>query len=178
MNIITRMRRIEIIRFARHIGVADTDDIDRFLKAWIWHHPPVFKTEPISAVIEAAYRMGRPQLSETEAEEIIQASRCGKALHKPDALGEYLRLSDEMRTALAIRTIGAHDVSRRQRTLRRRQLRRERERQRRIERGARPRELSLSRTKPWVTLGISRATWYRQQKANGTTSCPTGARRP
>jgi hypothetical protein len=165
IDLINRIKRSEIVKLARHIGVADTDDFDRFLKAWIWHHPPAFKKEPVSAVIEAARRMGRPHLSETEADEVIEASRYGKALHKADDLGEYLRLSDEMRTALGIRTIGAHDVSRRQRTLRRKQRRRERERRRRIERGARPQALSLSRTKPWEGEGISRRTWYRRERA-------------
>jgi hypothetical protein len=163
MNIIRRMRRIEIIRFARHIGVADTDDLDRFLKVWIWHHPPAFKKEPIFAVIEAACRMGRPHLSETEAEQIIQASRCGKALHKADDLGEYLRLSDEMRTTLGIRTIGAHDVSKRQRAMRRRRRNREAKERRRHERGARPQAQSLSRTKPWEREGICRRTWERRR---------------
>jgi len=176
MNIIRRIRRIEIIRFARHVGVADTDDLDRFLKAWIWHHPPAFNKEPIDAVIEAASRMGRPRLSEAEAQEIIEASRRGRALHKADDLGEYLRLSDEMRTALGIRTIGTYDVSGRQRTIHRKQERRERERQRRIKIGMRPQALSLSRTKPWEKEGVCRRTWERRRKCAAVSQLrdPTG----
>lgn len=33
------LRRYEIIALARHMGVADTCDLDRFLIAWWWHRP-------------------------------------------------------------------------------------------------------------------------------------------
>ncbi len=42
---------------------------------------------------------------------------------------------------------------------------REREQRKRLERGAKPRSQSLSATRPWKSLGISRATYYRRLRA-------------
>ena len=49
--------------------------------------------------------------------------------------------------------------------IRREKNRKEGERYRR-KNGAKPREQSLSRTKPWEAEGISRRTWERRRDAN------------
>jgi hypothetical protein len=177
MNIIRRMRRREIIRYACHIGVGDTDDLDQFLKAWIWHGPPIFFKKPIDAVQDAAKAMGRPGYTETEAQEIIEASNRGRALHKADDVGEYLRLSDEMRTELGIRTIGAHDVSSRQRTIRRNRRKREAKERNRREQGMRPQSQSRSQTEPWKKYGVVRRTYERWLKAGWTPGEPPPRRK-
>jgi hypothetical protein len=164
MRVVFYLRRAEIIVIARRKGVADTEDLDRFLIAWFWHRLPSANRDPIGALIGVAKRMGRDDFTEAEAKVIIRASTCGRPLYKADDLGEYLRLFDAERTKWGIKTIGACDVSRRERILRRKRQRREREAERRHRHGARPRSRSLSRTKPWQTKGISRRTWERQQR--------------
>jgi len=158
------LRRNEIVCLARRLGVADTVDIDRFLIAWYWHRPPSANKDPIGAVIDIALRMGKPDLTEAEAEKIIADSQQGRPAFNADKLGQFLRLSDATRSQIGIRTIGARDISKRQRTLRQKQMRRERQARLRLRRGVRPHSQSLSRMKPWETEGISRRTWYRKQK--------------
>jgi hypothetical protein len=158
------LRRAEIIVIAQRKGVADTDDLDRFLISWFWHRPASADQDPIGTLVYVALRMGRNGFTTAEANEIIEASQRGRPLYNADALGEYLRLTDRERTAWGIRTIGAHDVSRRQRTLRRKQRARERQARHRQRRGAQPHSQSYSRTRPWATKGISRRTWERRRK--------------
>jgi hypothetical protein len=159
------LRRAEIVRLARHLGVADTDDFDRFLLAWFWHRPLTADRDPVGALIDVAARMGKPDLSTACAKEIIDAARHGQLLGwKANELGQYLRLSDEVRTLLGIRTIGAFDVSTRQRKARRKRKDRERHERLRRERGAKPQSKSQARTRPWEAGGISESTWRRQRR--------------
>jgi hypothetical protein len=159
------LRRNEIVALARRIGVADTDDLDRFLIAWWWHRPPTADWDQVGAIIGIAQRMGRPDLGEAEAEQIIADAERFKPRRKADALGRYLQLSDATRTKIGIRTIGSWDVSKRQRTLRRKERAKERQERLRRKRGARPRSQSLSRIKPWEAEDISRASWYRRHRS-------------
>jgi hypothetical protein len=99
-------RRAEIINVAQRKGVADTDDVNRFLIAWFWHRPTSADKDPIGSLIYTAGRMGRCNFIRSEAEEIIEASKRGRPLYKADDLGLYLRLTDAERTAWGIRTIG------------------------------------------------------------------------
>jgi len=41
-------RRAEIITIARRKGVADTDDLDRFLIAWFWHQRPRTRIQSVA----------------------------------------------------------------------------------------------------------------------------------
>jgi hypothetical protein len=163
-SVIFYLRRLEIITIARRKDVADTDDLDRFLICWFWHRPISADHDPIGALIGVALRMGKADLPEAEAKEIIKSSKQGRPLYKADDLGEYLHLTDAERTAWGIRTIGAVDISKRQRKQRRQQKARERFRRLRRAKGAHSQSLSLSRTKPWVAEGVSRRTWYRLQE--------------
>jgi hypothetical protein len=87
---------------------------------------------------------------------------------KADTIARRLGVTMAERTALKLTTIGAIDCNVRQRA----RLRDERKRARAIERrralGAVPRAQyeaeSLSRTRPWDAMGISRSTWYRRGK--------------
>lgn len=88
--------------------------------------------------------------------------------YKADTLASLLNLTMSTRTALGITTIGAVDCNKQQRL----ELRRERKRTyaevRRRANGAKPRAQyeaeSLSRTKPWEVMGMSRSTWYAKGK--------------
>ena len=157
------LRRYEIIALARHMGVADTCDLDRFLIAWWWHRPLSADDDPVGAVIEAARRIGRPDLSENEAKQVIADAERFSPIYNADKLGAHLRLDDATRTRIGVRTIGAWDVSKRQRTLRRKRRASARQARHRRKRGARPHSQSLSQTRPWDAEGISRRTWERRR---------------
>jgi hypothetical protein len=171
-------RRAEIVTIARRKGVADTDDLHRFLVAWFWHRPLSADHDPNRSLIGVASRMGRDSFMLAEAKEIIEASKRGRPLHKADDLGLYLRLTDAERTAWGIRTIGGHDFSRRQRSTRRKRLERERKARRRREAGAKPQSLSQERDRPWVKDGVSRREWFRRKARarSGTVGTVSSAR--
>jgi hypothetical protein len=172
---IFHLRRAEIITIAQRKGIADTVDLDRFLIAWFWHRPLSADEDPIGSLIYTAYRMGRDHFTPTEARGIIEASKSGRPLSKADDLGQYLRLTDAERTAWRIRTIGGHDVSKRQRIVRRKRKDRAYHARRRREAGATPRSSSLANTQPWLAERISRRTWFRHKRGtNGTNSSARG----
>jgi hypothetical protein len=83
-------------------------------------------------------------------------------------LAEYLRLTDKMRSAMGIKTIGSIDVNSKQRARRRKEQNCMHNHDKRRRQGAKPRAEyeagSLSRTKPWEKRRISRRTWFRQRK--------------
>src|SRR2546429_8197378 len=157
------IRRREIERFARHVDAADTEDLDQYLIAWVWHNRQ--STDPIWAIRNAARRMGRPNLTVAEASAILgEASDTRKHL-TADNLARFLGVTYAQRQALRLTTIGSIDVKKRARKeLRKRRDRIARERKRRAL-GMRPQSESLSATKPWRELGMSRAAWYRRNKA-------------
>lgn len=97
----------------------------------------------------------------------IERLEAGRHL-RADPLGRLLSLTTDERTLLRITTIGAVDKNKRQRTADRKEKDRERKRRARAEKGATPRDRSLSASKPWEALGISRRTWERQ-RARGET---------
>src|SRR5262249_52771963 len=85
-----------------------------------------------------------------------------------DTLARKLNLTDAERRRLRITTIGSVDRTKAERLADRKQRKREAERDRRRARGAQPRQqhesTSAAATKPWLALGISRATWYRHAR--------------
>jgi hypothetical protein len=89
---------------------------------------------------------------------------------KARALGERLNVIYSDRERLRLRTILPCDVSDAGMVLIRKKKRREREKKRRELKGAKSRATSITKTKPWLALGISRASWYRQQRETNT--CP------
>jgi hypothetical protein len=92
---------------------------------------------------------------------------------KADKLGERLGLDDATRTHLKAWTIGAIDCKKTKRKSRRTKRAADRESARRLKAGARPHAKSLSQTKPWVKLGVSRSTFERRRRfdANDANSC-------
>src|SRR5262249_9416000 len=71
----------------------------------------------------------------------------------------------QQRTRLRITTIGACDFSKRQRKKQRKHKDKMAKMRRRRAAGMRPQSESLSATEPWRELGMSRASWYRRNKA-------------
>ncbi|MCK1562457.1 hypothetical protein IVB08_00330 [Bradyrhizobium sp. 173] len=102
-----------------------------------------------------------------------QAAAQAGRLSGSELVGQRLRLSHKERSELKIVTIGSYDVDRktRKRLARDRKRKRDRDRaaQKRALEGRQSREEYLaahraSRDQPWITLGISRRTYYRRQK--------------
>ena len=155
-------RRKEIVQHALLVGAMDTEDRSRWLIAWHWHNCKA--TDPIWSLMEAAKRMGG-QITEAEASAITEeASICRKHL-SADNLARFLGVTYAQRQALGLTTIGSTNVKK----AARRELRKLRARKalmaKRRAAGMRPQSESLSTTKPWRELGMSRASWYRRNKA-------------
>jgi hypothetical protein len=170
-------RRREIEAHARYIGAAETDDLSRWLVAWIWHLPK--SDDRVGAVMEAARRMGKRDLTEADAEAIIEEARTTHRHMTADRLARWLGLTYEVREKLGITTIGSIDVSKSERkALRKARDRLAKERRRRTQ-GAKPRPeylaKSLSRTRPWQAMGISRRTWERRRRQYLATQQPIDA---
>jgi hypothetical protein len=92
-----------------------------------------------------------------------------RRLIRADDLGKILMVTDAERTRLRFTTIGACDVSKAERTRRRKQRNRRAQEARRRARGATPRaqylQAAIARQQPWIAEGVSRRTWYRRQKS-------------
>jgi hypothetical protein len=155
-------RRREIVLHGRHVGAGDTEDLDRWLIAWVWHNRNA--ADQIWSVMNAARNMGR-EIAEAEASAITEeASICRKHL-SADNLARFLGVTFAQRKALRLTTIGSVNIGKRARKeLRKRRDRLAKERKRRAE-GMRPQSESLSAIKPWRDSGMSRAAWYRRNKA-------------
>jgi hypothetical protein len=158
---INAQRRAEIVRHARYVGAADTDDLSRWLTAWIRHNPN--SKDQVGAVIEAARRMGRADMTPADARAIIDEARELPPRPKADKLADWLGVTYTVRQRLRFRTIGSVNVKKRARTVLRKRARRLAQAARRHAAGARPQSQSLTRTKPWEAMNMSRATWYRRR---------------
>jgi hypothetical protein len=153
-------RRKEIVSHALHVGVADTEDFARWLIAWHWYNPKA--KDAIWSVMEAAKRMGG-KITEAEASAITEEASIIRKCWSADNLARFLGVTYAQRQALGLKTIGSIDVKKRaRRELRKRKDRLYQERCRRA-RGARPQSESLSRTKPWEALNMSKRTWERRR---------------
>jgi hypothetical protein len=170
-------RRREIETHARNVGAAETDDLSRWLVAWIWHLPR--SSDRVGAVMEAARRMGKRDLTEAEAEAIIEEARTTHRHMTADRLARWLGLTYEVRELVGITTIGSIDVSKSEREKLRRERKRAAKERRRRDQGAKPRAeylaQSLSRTRPWQAMGISRSTWERRRRQYLATQQPIDA---
>jgi hypothetical protein len=160
--VIARLFNIE--KLARHLGVAETDDFDRFLIAWVWCNPK----GDIGHLMDAARRM-HGSLGREQAEAIMDEAEASNPQITAGQIGQYLGVTDEIRQRLKLWTIQPVDMTRRALMARRKRKGRERDERRRREKGAQPRTEyeanSLSRTKPWEAEGISRRTWERRRAA-------------
>lgn len=116
-----------------------------------------------------------PWLTLAEHRQIIADGIANQRHWRADALAWRLRLTREERTMLGITTIGAIDHAKAARTKRRRDRDRERKAAQRKAAGAVPRQQyeanSITKTKPWIAEGISRATWYRRRSVIPSSPC-------
>lgn len=168
-----RLRDIETLIKARHGNVVpDTDDAFIYAEV-ISNLAYVEFGEDFVGMVEGWCARWMPWASRLAIEEVIyERTKVRFAPLTADALGHHLRLSYEERSTLNIRTIGAHDVTKRQRMQMQKQLRRARdqerkERERRAAGAISRAEFlanSLTQKQPWCAFGISRRTWERRGK--------------
>lgn len=103
----------------------------------------------------------------------LSNGRRGPRILPSDDAAKLLHLTMQERTLLDIRTIGAADLPKKERKRAAKTVKRERDRerqeQRRREAGVETRAEFLKRSigRPWTSLGISRATYYRWQRETG-----------
>jgi len=155
-------RRREIVLHARHVGAAATEDFSRWLIAWMWHNQKA--KDQIWSVMECAKNMGG-KITEADASAVIEEASITRKHRSADNLARFLGVRYAERQALGLTTIGSVNVGKRARKeMRKRRDRLAKEAKRRAA-GMRPQSESLSATKPWRELGMSRAAWYRRNKA-------------
>jgi len=113
-----------------------------------------------------------PCVDQAAADELIAKVIARPRKFRADTLAKLLNVTDAERRALGLRTIGATDRDAEARKADRRAADRERKRAARRA-AARPRKPTLAESRPWVALGMSRATWYRKGRPT-----PAAAPRP
>ena len=136
---------------------------------------------PISVSANADIKMPKaievwaPWMQQQEAIALIDdINRTPRRQRMPTAkqLGKRLRVTNSERERLKLWTIAASDLTAQEVLAWRRTKAKARMRRLRQLHGRKPRAeyeaASLSRTKPWLALGISRRTWYRHR---GTSLC-------
>jgi hypothetical protein len=157
-------RRREIVLHARYVGPAETEDFSRWLIAWVWHNPSA--RDQIWSVMECAKSMGG-KITEAEASAVTEEASITRKHLTADNLARFLGVTFAQRQALRLTTIGSVNVKKRARKeLRKRHDRLAKKRKRRANGVlARAEYLanSLSTTKPWEKLGMSRRTWERHR---------------
>jgi hypothetical protein len=169
---VTQLQRLFAARYGRQLPDDDAGKDDAFVmvNALAWR-PNAHRRIP------AWLSLWAPWMTSTEVQALTT-----KVIAKPirwgaDKLGKRLNLTEAERYRLQITTIGAVDVDKAQRLARRRERARLRDQERRRSAGAKPRAeyeaQSISRSKPWQAMGISRRTWYRRhgQPTGGTGPC-------
>lgn len=169
-----RMREIEkVIRHRHGTFIPDpsgTDDIDLclcYLRA--------VAMTPGNQDLESWCARWAPWANPQTIEEIEKLRIDRKRMLKADDVARLLMVSFAERTKLKLRTIGAYDVTKIERTElakeKKRATDKNRQKQKRIMEGRQDRAsyeaASISKAKPWEILGISRAGWYRKQRETG-----------
>jgi hypothetical protein len=161
--LIPRLRVLELERFFVHAYGARSlpdDDAGRADLRLMADH--LAQIDPRRIRIWAADWL--PEITDAETDALIaEIGACKR--WQADPLGRALGLDDATRTKLKIRTIGAVDCTKAQRKARRRRKRIAADRARRAAAGARPHAQSAENLMPWIAAGISRASYYRRQRA-------------
>jgi hypothetical protein len=157
-------RRREIVLHARHVGAADTEDLDRWLIAWVWHNRRA--KDQIWSVMECARNMGR-KISEAEASAVTEEASITRKRLSADNLARFLGVPYEQRQDLRLTTIGSVNVKKRAREELRKLRASKALAAKRRANGVRPRAEyeanSLSSIQPWKEMGMSRRTWERHR---------------
>jgi hypothetical protein len=169
---VAELTRLFHSRYGPHLPDDDSGMDDAFVMAnHLALRPDAHRRIPLWLELNA------PWMTKDEIQSLT-----AKAISKPcrwraDTLAVQLNLMEAERRRLGITTIGAVDLDKAARTARRGEQKRMRKERSRRANGAVSRAeyeaKSLSRTKPWEALGMSRRTWYRRHgKSRGTSAAP------
>jgi hypothetical protein len=143
------------------------NDNGRDLVRIMAHHLAQTFDDPRHSLPQALERWA-PWLSIVDARELVADAIAKPRRWKADRLAWRLKLDDATRTRLGITTIGSVDVDAAERKRRREARKYQRKVARRRAQGATTRAeylaASVSRARPWMELGMSRAAWYRAGK--------------
>jgi hypothetical protein len=171
-----RLGDLDLLARARYGDTLTEGDEGKRFAFLIAHH--IGEPSRIRAYLAEA----APWYGEDEVDKLIKRVATKRLRWRSDTLAskKWLNVSYAERQELGLRTIGAYDMPKKERDKLRRQRYRERQRQndrayqerRRRAEGAKPRAQyeaeSLSRTKPWLAAGVSRATWYRNRETSAS----------
>lgn len=161
-----RIRDLSRLREARY-GLAMPDNADTRRLAFIiaQHLASMPGTDPFRT-IPSWLALYAPWCTKAETAHIITDAIDQPKFWKAQELGWALKLNAADRKAARITTIGAFDMSPQQRAKQRKEMRRLAMIEKRRLNGAKPRQAYLAeqaaKPKPWLSLGISRATYYRR----------------
>jgi hypothetical protein len=118
--------------------------------------------------IPAWLSLNCPWMSQVDAQKLTARAITKPIRWRADKLAKRLNLMEAERQRLRITTIGAVDLDQAERTKRRKEAKRQAMAAARRAKGATPRAeyeaKSVSQTKPWEAIGISRASWYRRHR--------------
>jgi hypothetical protein len=165
-----RLSEIERLVESCHKGPCDTDDGEAYLRAALPHLliPPAgqsrWRASPLAWCQRWCPRLV-PERGEEWLADLVSDWGEHPCRYRVDKIARMLGVRDKEHPRLDLRTIGAVDMTKRQRILRRKEKHRERQKLARAKKGAVPRELSIAALAPWKRLGISRAGFYRLPKA-------------
>jgi hypothetical protein len=112
-----------------------------------------------------AIEIWAPWMAPADAESAVTAIAAKPRQYKADTIADILQVTAAERDRHRLCTVGAIDMSKAERTARRKQRQRERNTTRRRAAGARSRADYVAtakvNTKPWLRMGMSRRTYYR-----------------
>jgi hypothetical protein len=170
--VIFRLRDLENLFAYRYGPTLPDDDAGREDLYVAASH--IFRIGHPEEHIPAWARLWCPWLGKEECDKLIADVARRREWWKAKALGRIMRLDAATRDLLGITTFRAIDQSENKRTRRRKKQDAARHRALRAKGGAKPHAMSAARTKPWLALGISRRTWYRNRR-NGTVGTNSSA---
>ena len=163
---IAELRRLSRDRYGR---ILPNDDAGRDDVLVMAHHL-ARRQGDVPKAIRSYIELEAPWMTSKEVDIIIAKVLARPLKWRADKLAQRLNLTEAERRRLDIRTIGAIDMTKQERREARKLRQRQRDCARRRARGAKPRHQyeanSISRARPWLALGISRATWYRQRETS------------
>jgi hypothetical protein len=161
-----RIGELRRLYTARYGHVLPDDDAGRDDALVMAHH--LAKRSEAERLIPAWLSLWAPWMAPEEVAAMTAGVLAKPLRWKADKLAIRLNLNEAERRRLRITTIGACDLIRKDRIARRKQQARQRDEVRRRAAGAKLRAdyeaNSISRSKPWERLGMSRASWYRAGK--------------
>ena len=137
------------------------EDLDILIRHYASYHP---------AAPARIIKLRAPWMNEADARRLIEKAFAYPRRWRSGTLGRIQNYSADEWRVLKLRTLTPTGITKGERQRVSAAARMERMRRRR---GSKPRAVyegkSLSRNPPWIEKGISRAVWYRQQKAKSET---------